>query len=84
MSRRGVIDRDRNGTWWFRLDVAPAGAPRKQVRRRGFRTKRDAQAALNEVLHDVGKGTFVATERITVAEYLTSGGTPDTRPGVHR
>jgi integrase len=70
MSRRGVIDRDPNGTWWFRVDVAPAGAPRKQVRRRGFRTKRDAQTALNEVLHDVGKGTFVATDRVTVADYL--------------
>ncbi|HEV2068562.1 MAG TPA: Arm DNA-binding domain-containing protein [Acidimicrobiales bacterium] len=70
MSRRGVIDRDPNGTWWFRVDGAPAGAPRKQVRRRGFRTKRDAQAALNEVLHDVGKGTFVATDRMSVAEYL--------------
>ncbi len=70
MSRRGKIDRDANGTWWIRLDVAPAGAPRKQIRRRGFRTKRDAQAALNELLHAVGKGTFVATDRITVAEYL--------------
>ncbi len=70
MSRRGKIDRDTNGTWWIRLDVAPAGAPRKQIRRRGFRTKRDAQTALNELLHDVGKGTFVATERKTVAEYL--------------
>ncbi len=50
--------------------MAPAGAPRKQIRRRGFRTKRDAQAALNELLHDLGKGTFVATDRITVAEYL--------------
>ena len=70
MSRRGVIDRDPNGAWWFRVDVAPAGAPRRQVRRRGFRTKRDAQAALNDVLHNVGKGTFVATDRISVAEYL--------------
>jgi integrase len=70
MSRRGVIDRDPNGTWWFRVDVAPAGAPRQQLRRRGFRTKRDAQSALNELLHDVGKGTFVAADRMTVAEYL--------------
>jgi integrase len=70
VSRRGKIDRDPNGNWWIRLDVAPAGAPRKQMRRRGFRTKRDAQAALNELLHDLGKGTFVATDRITVAEYL--------------
>ncbi|MBW3576053.1 MAG: Arm DNA-binding domain-containing protein [Actinobacteria bacterium] len=70
MSRRGKIDRDTNGSWWIRVDVAPAGAPRKQIRRRGFRTKRDAQAALNELLHDLGKGTFVATDRITVAEYM--------------
>ncbi len=30
----------------------------------------DAQAALNDVLHNVGKRTFVATDRITVAESL--------------
>jgi len=41
------------------------------MRRRGFRTKAEAQAALNDVLADVQHGSFVAPQRLTCRSYLT-------------
>jgi integrase len=72
MSRRGTIKQEDGGTWGFVVDIAPLGAPRRQVRRRGFRTKREAQAELTKLLHGLGEGTFVAPDRLTVAEYMES------------
>lgn len=70
MSRRGTIKQDDGGAWGFVVDVAPLGAPRRQVRRRGFRTRREAQAELTTVLHAMGEGSFVAPDRIVVGEWL--------------
>src|SRR4051812_27224105 len=70
MSRRGSVKQEANSTWRFTVDVAPLGAPRNQVKRRGFRTKRDAQDALTRLLADVQEGSFVEADKITVAAYL--------------
>lgn len=69
MSRRGSIRRDPGGTWSFVVDVS-SGGRRRQLRRRGFRTKGAAQAALTELLATMQRGTFVKPERLTVGEYL--------------
>lgn len=43
MSTQGSVRKDDNGTWSFVVDLAPPGsAKRKQVRRRGFATKKEA------------------------------------------
>jgi integrase len=70
MSRRGTIKQDPGGTWSLVVDTAPTGTVRRQIRRRGFRTKREAQAELNRLLHSLDEGAFVKPDRITVAEYL--------------
>lgn len=70
MSRAGSIRRADDGSWWFVVDTGPEGAPRRQVRRRGFRTKGAAQTALNDVLHDLQGGVFVEPSKLTVAEWL--------------
>lgn len=70
MSRAGSIKKAADGTWFFVVDTAAEGAPRKQVRRRGFRTKAEAQAELNRVLHGVQEGTFVEPSKVTVAEWF--------------
>lgn len=67
---RGTIKQDPGGTWSLVVDTAPAGTVRRQIRRRGFRTKREAQAELNRLLHSLDEGAFVKPDRITVAEYL--------------
>jgi integrase len=46
VSRSGSIKQADDGSWYFVVDIAPSGGARKQVRRRGFRTKREAQAEL--------------------------------------
>ena len=70
MSRAGSIRKEGNGLWSFVVDTAPLGAPLRQVRRRGFRTRRDAQQALDRLKARVDRGEFVERSRQTVREYL--------------
>lgn len=70
MSRAGSIRRNSNGLWSFVVDTAPLGAPRRQVRRRGFRTRREAQQALDRLKASVDRGEFVERSREMVREYL--------------
>ncbi len=70
MSRRGKITQQENGKWAFVVDIAPKGAPRRQMRRRGFRTKTAAQEELTKVLGGVNGGTFVAPDKLTVGEWV--------------
>ncbi|HEY7105565.1 MAG TPA: tyrosine-type recombinase/integrase [Acidimicrobiia bacterium] len=79
MSRRGQVWQEgrpkdapavRGAPWYFVVDIAPAGAPRKQVRRRGFPTKEAAQHALDELLGNVRDGTHVEPSRLSFGDYL--------------
>jgi integrase len=75
--RRGSVKQAANGTWWFIVDVPsdeldPHGRPkRKQTRRRGFPTKKAAQAELTRVLGSLEVKTYVAPKRQTLAAFLT-------------
>lgn len=47
-----------NGTWWFVVDLAPSGdGRRRQAKRRDFKTKADAQAALDNLRVASRQGT---------------------------
>lgn len=71
MSRAGSIKRDASGRWGFVVDTTPPGAARRrQVRKRGYKTKREAQEALTATLAAVQAGGFVAPDRMTVGQYL--------------
>ena len=50
--------------------VLQDGVERRQQFKSGFRTKRDAQRALNEALRAVDEGSHIAVKRQTVGEYL--------------
>lgn len=62
-------------SWGFVFDAGPGPGPdgewrdRRQIRRRGFRTRKEAQAALDKLRADAQAGTFVAPQRQTVAEW---------------
>jgi integrase len=71
VSRAGSITKEHNRTWKLVVDIAPAGAPRQQVRRRGFATRRAAQEALDEIKSAVRRGEWVAPDRIGFGDYLT-------------
>lgn len=49
MSHRGSVRRERNGRWSFVVDL-PSSSQRQQIRRRGFATRKEAQAALVSLL----------------------------------
>lgn len=74
--RRGSVRQAENGTWGFVIDVpttelGPNGKPkRKQTRRRGFKTRREAQAELTRVLGTLEEQTYVAPQNQTLAQYL--------------
>ncbi len=70
MSSRGSIRKEQNGRWSFVVDLPALSDQRRQVRRRGFGTRREAQAALTELLGDAQRGEFVKLDRVTVGEYL--------------
>lgn len=69
MSRTGSIKRS-GSTWGFVLDVGRNSGRRQQVRKRGFRTRKDAQTALNDALAALQHGTYVRPQRVAFGAYL--------------
>lgn len=68
---RGMIEKD--GTSWyviFDLGKDPETGKRKQKKKRGFRTKKEAQKYLTEQLNAIEKGTYFEPKDITFGEYL--------------
>lgn len=51
----------KTGKWFFVVDVGtdPATGKRKQARRKGFATKKEASEEMRKLLNDVGKGKFI-------------------------
>lgn len=67
--RRGSVAQAANGTWYFIVDIGQ-GADRRQTRRRGFTSRRAAQAELTKTLTSLDQGAYVAPKRVTLAEFL--------------
>jgi integrase len=91
VSRTGSVKRT-GSTWGFVVDVGRKDGRRQQVRKRGFRTRKEAQTALNEALAELQRGSFVRPRRITFGSYLAdwlagmaiSGRRPSTIAGYGR
>jgi integrase len=68
---RGHI-RKRGGAWSVVVDTGrdPGSGRRRQKWHSGFRTRKDAQRALADILSRLDRGTYVEPSRQTVAEYL--------------
>lgn len=61
----------KRSSWAFVVDVGrDQHGRRRQRKRAGFRTKRDAERAEREVLVDLDRGSYVETSRVTVGEFL--------------
>jgi len=61
----------RHGSWFYAHELPPdASGKRRQTKKGGFATEREARKALNDALARVQRGTFVEVGRQTVAEYL--------------
>jgi integrase len=61
----------RRKSWAFVVEVS-RGEDGKRTRHQkaGFATKKEAQQAMNEVLHQVGQGTYVEPMKLTLAGFL--------------
>lgn len=66
---KGSVKRS-GGGWGFVFDVPTIDGRRRQVRRRGFRTKREAQEALDVERARARGGELVTPTRVTVGQYL--------------
>ena len=68
---RGSIKKDGNS--WnvvFDLGKDPVTGKRKQKRKRGFKTKKEAEKYINEQLNAIDKGTYFEPSEISLTEYL--------------
>ena len=75
--------RKRGTTWTWHLGVLdPATGRWRQLTKGGFRTKREAQAALNEAKAALRAGTFVEPSRLTLGAFLTEQWLPTVRAAV--
>ncbi len=72
MSARGSVKRDASGQWAYVFDRATPDGRRRQVRRRGFATRREATADMAKEAAKDTLGLYVDPAKITVGEYLTS------------
>jgi hypothetical protein len=72
MIRSAAPQRDKKtGRWFFVLDIPPGpDGRRRQARRRGFVTKREAQAALDELRINARTGNVVQPSKLSLAAYL--------------
>jgi integrase len=75
--------RKRGTSWTWHLGVAdPATGRWRQLTKGGFRTRREAQAALNEAKAALRSGTFVEPSRLTLGAFLTEHWLPTVRDAV--
>jgi integrase len=68
MASRGSVYR-RGATWTAHVTWG-TGSAKRQVKKGGHRTRKEAQATLVELLASVEGGTFVAPSKLTVGRYL--------------
>ena len=70
---RGSVRKPRTegGTWSYRIDLGfDDVGKRRQREASGFRSKKEAEAALNDAMAGLQRGTFVAPTRTTLREFL--------------
>ncbi|UAT29483.1 site-specific integrase [Bacillus badius] len=68
---KGYI-RKRGSSYSFTVDIGrdPITGKRKQKTKSGFKTKKEAQSALNETLYQLDKGLYIKPSKMTVREYV--------------
>jgi len=56
--------------WFWKATLAPPGGPKKAAWKRGYLTKKAAQAALRDALAAADKGTYTEPSKRTLADWL--------------
>jgi len=84
--RGSVVKRGNGYSVVLELDRDPITGKRRQKWHSGYRTKRDAERGLAELLGNVNRGTYVPRSRQTVSEYVEewlAAIAPTVRPSTH-
>jgi integrase len=84
--RGSVVKRGASYSVVVDLDRDPATGKRRQKWHSGYRTRRDAERALAEMVDAVNRGSYVPKTRQTVGEFATewlAAITPTVRPATH-
>ncbi|MDA2643556.1 MULTISPECIES: site-specific integrase [Bacillus cereus group] len=72
---KGSVKKDkRTGKYFYIVDIgiAPLTGKRKQKKKRGFTTKKEAENALTKLLAEFHTGTYVEPSKLSYGEYLGS------------
>lgn len=64
-----VSDKKDGASWYYILDRVENGK-RKQTKKRGFKTKREAEKAYVEAKNELNKGTYIEPSRLLYSTYL--------------
>lgn len=69
---KGTVRKDANGTYNFLLCIGrnPLTGKYKYKRKRGFKKKKECEAALAKLITEIETGMLVDNEKMTVSEYL--------------
>jgi len=69
-----ALAKSSHGTWFYRADIGPdpLTGKRREQRKGGFRTAKEAQSALAQLIASVATGGHRHDERLTVGEWLTT------------
>lgn len=68
--RRGSVRQDDNSTWSYTVDLTLPGGQRRQTRKRGFLTRKAAQAALTETLTKLQDQSYVPPSRLVLRTFI--------------
>lgn len=68
---KGYFKKMNNGTWSFTIDVGkdPRTGRRKQARRSGFKTKKEAQRVAAELQTELSHGTYVNEQNVLFKDF---------------
>ncbi|MFT8319294.1 MAG: site-specific integrase [Bacillus sp. (in: firmicutes)] len=63
--------RKRGDKWSYTVDIGkdPITGKRKQKTKSGFKTKKEAETALNELVYEVNNGSWIAPKELTFKEF---------------
>jgi hypothetical protein len=61
----------KNNPWWYEFDAGKDHTGKRiRIRKKGFRTQREAQEAFSEAQNQYFKGTYVHPSKLLYKEYL--------------
>ncbi|TCJ00481.1 tyrosine-type recombinase/integrase [Cytobacillus praedii] len=67
----GSVHKDKkSGKWYYMLELGTFNGKRKQKKKSGFKTKKEASTALVEAENEFNKGTFIEPTKSLYSDYL--------------